>query len=220
GEVSASAVELLWIATGLEWLSSRGLYTALGWAWDSHQRANRLVQELRARQEELNTTVTALTEATRRLQRTSYELAVARVRADEARELKERFAASISHELRTPLSLILGFSEMMYFRPTVYGEVQWPPALRRDVYQLYQSSKQLLDLLADVLDLSRIDASQMPVRRESADLGAVIAEAVDVVSDLLRGHDVVLNADVPSALPPLPFDRTRIRQVLINLLSN
>ena len=211
---------LLWATLALEWMASSGLYTVANWAWNSQQRAMRLLADLRQRQEELNRTVTALTEATRRLERTGYELAVARLHAEEARQLKARFAANISHELRTPLNLILGFSEMMYFRPQVYGAMQWPSGLRRDVHHIYQGSRQLLELINDVLDLSRIDGARMTINREPSDLGEVIEEAVATIRSLLRGRPIELAANVPADLPTIDLDRTRIRQVLLNLLNN
>lgn len=214
------ALVLLWLAAGAVWIQSREMYTVLGWAWASQQRAAQLLDDLRDRQGELNRTVAHMTEANRRLQRMGYELAVARLRSDEARQLKQQFAANISHELRTPLNLILGFTEMMYFRPTVYGAMEWPPALRQDVHRLYQSSRQLLDLVNDVLDLSRMDASQMPLLKERADLGLVIHEAIGLMGDLLRGRNLELRAQIPEALPSFNFDRARVRQILLNLLNN
>ena len=219
-ELMMASLSLLWLTATAQCISSRSLYTALNWAWSSQERANALLAELRHRQAELNRTVTALTEATRRLQRTSYELAVARLRADEMRDLKARFAANISHELRTPLNLILGFSEMMYLTPDVYGDMQWPSTLKRDVRQIYQNSRQLLALVNDVLDLSRIDGAEMPVHRERCDISSIIREAVATVGDLARGRDLMLRTQLPNEVPLLYLDRTRIRQVLINLLNN
>jgi CheY-like chemotaxis protein len=132
----------------------------------------------------------------------------------------EQFADKISHELRTPLNLILGFSEMMHVTPDVYGDTEWSPTLRRDVHQIYRSSRQLLDLINDVLDLSRIEAVPMPIQRERSDLGEVIREAVETGVDLLRAKDLDLRLQLPPELPILNLDRTRIRQVLLNLLSN
>ncbi len=211
---------LLWLAVGLQWVSSQGLHTAFQWAWSSQERANSLLKQLRERQGHQNQTLEALTEATRRLQRTGYELAVAQARAEEARQVKEEFAASISHELRTPLNLILGFSEIMYHSPDVYGDMTWPPTLRRDVQQIYQGSRQLLDLLGDVLDLARADGGQLPVHTEPSDLEAVIREATDTVADQVRRRGVELRVELPPTLPSISFDRTRIRQVLLNLLNN
>mgnify|MGYP001062529231 FL=1 len=210
----------IWLAAGFGWISSLAPRTFLDWAWKSQQDAMRLLGELRGRQEELNRTLATLTEASRRLQRTGHELAIARLRAEEARQIKEQFAANISHELRTPLNLIVGFSEMMYFSPDVYGDMHWPNTLRRDVRQIYQSSRQLLELVDDVLDLARIDAAGMPVRRERSDLGEVLHEAVSTIGDLIRGRDLEVRLEAPDSLPPLNIDRTRIRQVLLNLLNN
>ena len=219
-ELQLASLALVWLTAGTEWLSARGLYTALQWAWNSQQRANRLLEQLRGQQGRLNQTVVALTEATRRLQHTGHELVVARLRAEEARQLKEQFAANISHELRTPLNLILGFSEMMYLTPDVYGKMTWPVTLRRDVQQVYQSSRQLLDLVNDVLDLARVDAAELPVQKEPSDLRQVVREAVETARDLVRGRDLEISAQLPPAIPLLSLDRTRIRQVLLNLLNN
>ncbi|MCC7354203.1 MAG: HAMP domain-containing histidine kinase, partial [Anaerolineae bacterium] len=215
-----SAIVLLWLTTGVQWVSSKGLYVALAWAWNSEERASGLLEELRLQHEELKRTVVALTETTHRLERTGYELAVARLRAEEARQMKEQFAANISHELRTPLNLIMGFSEMIYLTPDVYGRMKWPTTLKQDVLQIYQSSRQLLDLINDVIDLARIDRVQMPLRAEKADLLATIQEAMSTIGGLMRGREAKLEADLPASLPTLSFDRTRIRQVLLNLLSN
>ena len=219
-ELLVPALLLLWLTALSEWVSSRGLYMALDWVWSAQQRADHLVQQLRQNQGELNRTIAALTEATRRLQRIGHELAAARLNSDRLRELKSRFAANISHELRTPLNLILGFSETMHLTPDVYGPLEWPTALRQDVRRIFQSSKQLAELVDDVLDLSRIDGGEMPIHRETADLGLVIQDALELIRDLLRGRDLTLRADLPSALPTLSIDRARVRQVLVNLLNN
>jgi len=212
-ELMFSVVTLLWLTTGMQWLSSKGLYTTLAWAWSSEQRASQLLVTLRERHSQLE-------ETTERLRRTSQELVTARLRADEARQMKDRFAANISHELRTPLNLVVGFSEIMYLTPDVYGDMEWPASLRRDVMQVYQSSRQLLDMISDVLDLARVDRAELPLYMEQADLVKVIDEAVATVAGLLRGRGIELLTNVPSGLPLMMIDRTRVRQVLLNLLNN
>lgn len=215
-----SALLVIRLPAVLEWIPARSLYVVLGWAWSGQRRANQLLEKLRIRQGELNRTLAALNEATWRLQQNGYELAEAVLRADVARRMKERFAAAISHELRTPLNLILGFSEMMHLSREVYGDMVWPATLRRDVRRIYEASRQLLSLVNDVLDLSRIDASEMSVRREPCDLAIVVQEAVSTISDLLRDRDLVLESKLPTTLPILRLDHTRILQVLLNLLRN
>jgi len=218
-EAMIPSLAMIWLAAALMYISSRSLYMALNWAWESEERALRLLGELRSRQRELNGTVSALTEATRRLQRTRHELATSRAIAEEGRQLKERFAANISHELRTPLNLILGFSEMMHRSPDIYGDIEWPPTLRRDVRQIYRSSRHLLHLINDVLDLSRVDAAQMRIYRETTDLCTVLRDGAASMRELIERQGLRLITDIPHELQ-LSIDPTRIRQVLLNLLNN
>mgnify|MGYP000849198045 FL=1 len=214
------AIGLLWLVALFSFIFSRGLYTALQWAWQSEEHAERLVRQLRDRQQEINRNNALLVEATRRLERTRNELAAARAYADEARGLKERFAANISHELRTPLNLILGFAELMHLTPDLYGDMVWPVELRRDVAQIFRSAQHLMDLINDVLELSRLDSMQMPVRREEASVAEIIYEACATMQQLIERQGLELNLMVPDDLPPLYVDAVRIRQIVLNLLSN
>jgi len=213
-------IVILWLASLIEWLNAQGFDATLQWAWNSQQRMTRLLEEVRDRRGELGRTLESLTEATRRLQRTTYELAIARQQAEEARHIKAQFAANVSHELRTPLNLIMGFSEMMYRTPEVYGQVKWTPALRADIREIYQSSRHLMGMIDDILDLSRIEAQRLPLRLEPTDIAELIRDALATASGLLRGKPVTLSMNVPQPLPEVIVDRTRIRQVLLNLLNN
>ena len=209
-----------WVALLIAWLSSQAFYTAVEWAWNSQRRASELLEEVRDRRGELRRTVSALTEATRRLQRVNRELLVARQEAEEARAFKEQFAANVSHELRTPLNLIVGFAELMYLNPEIYGQVHWTPSLASDVQEIYRASRQLRSLIEDVLDLSRINARRLPMFREMADLGPVLRDARDMIAPLAQQKSLWLRLDIPDQLPELLIDVTRVRQVLVNLLNN
>jgi signal transduction histidine kinase/CheY-like chemotaxis protein len=202
------------------WLVVRTLYTALGWAWTMQQRADRLLEMARDRQGELSNALKSLDMANAILRRTQRELIAARKQADEARLMKEQFAANVSHELRTPLNLILGFSEMMHLSPEVYTGMEWPPTLRRDVYQIYRSSRHLLEMIDDVLDLARFEMVGFTLNKEFTSLTSLVREAVGIAMDLFMGQPVKLETEIASDLPVLEVDRTRIRQVLLNLLSN
>ena len=214
------ALGLLWGAALASWLSSRSLYTALQWALLSQQRATALLRELRQRQGELNQTLEALTEATRRLERTNRELAVARERAEEARAIKEHFVATVSHELRTPLNLIVGFSEMLYLEPESYEGVGWTPELQSDIGELYRASRHLQSLVNDILDLSRINAARLPMFRELADVREIVASTLETIAPLLRQKGLSYRTVWPDTVSPVFVDQTRIRQVMINLLNN
>ena len=178
------------------------------------------IRRLRDRQGELNRTLKALGEAYAALKRTSDELVVARQAADEARALKEQFVANVSHELRTPLNLIVGFVEMMYLSPECYQGVQWTNDLQSDIQELYRASRHLQSLVDDVLDLSRIDASRLPLMRELEDVRVVVAEAAETLAPLFRQRRLYCRVEQPEDLPRLLIDRTRIRQVLLNLCNN
>jgi signal transduction histidine kinase/CheY-like chemotaxis protein len=204
----------------MTWLSLNTLYTALQWTWTMNQRANRLLSVVRDQQIELKRTVKSLEQVNALQRRTQRELVLARKRAEEARRVTEQFAANISHELRTPLNLILGFSEMMQLSPEVYGEIRWPPKLRQAVYQIYRSSRHLMEMIDDILDLSRFDIGGGTLNYEPTPLKPLLWDTVRMVEDFFRGHHVRLEVEIPEDLPTLDIDRTRIRQVLLNLLNN
>ncbi|MGQ9555498.1 MAG: sensor histidine kinase, partial [Anaerolineae bacterium] len=221
GQLHPGIVIPVYLLTGgILFFGMNSSYQILQWAWNRHSQAQSLAEQLRDRQEQLNRTIKALDLAYRLLQRSNHELAVAREEAEEARRLKERFAASISHELRTPLNLILGFSELMYMSPHVYGDMEWTPPLRRDVAQVYSASRHLSQLVDDVLDLSRLNAERMPLRKALCDLGDIIEEAVATVRDLIRERPLAIEVQLDTTVPRMLVDGTRIRQVILNLLNN
>ena len=194
--------------------------TALNWAWWRSEQASDLAELLRDRQGMLSRTMKTLELTNHLLQRTNRELELARRDTEEARRLKAEFAANISHELRTPLNIILGFTEVMSRSPEVYGTVNWSPLLRRDVAEIRRNARYLSEFVDDILDLARVDALRMPIHREPSDLAGVVEEAAGVVRRLLQDKRVRLVLDPPSRLPSISLDRTRIRQVMLNLLTN
>lgn len=208
------------LGVALAWQAMRTLYTALGWAWTMQQRANHLLELARDRQGELSRALKSLDISNTLLRRTQRELIAARKQAEEARLMKEQFAANVSHELRTPLNIIVGFSEVMYLSPEVYGDADWPPTLRRDVYQIYNSSRHLLKMIDDVLELSRFEMVGFTLSKEPTSLRPLLRDTVEIVEKLFQGRPVRLELEVAQDLPTLEIDRTRIRQVLLNLLNN
>jgi signal transduction histidine kinase/CheY-like chemotaxis protein len=209
------------VAVGvLSSLAVRNLYLALYWALDRAMAAQRNQEELRDRQAELARTLKSLETAYKRIEHLNYDLARARKAAEEARLIKQQFVTNVSHELRVPLNVILAFSEMMYLSPESYTGIPLPAEYRGDVREIYRSSKHLLRLIDDVLDMSQIEAGHMRLYREPVELPKVIGEALDVIRPLLRGKDIALSAELPEDLPPVFIDRARVRQVLLNLLNN
>ena len=184
--------------------------------WDQLRGA---LSEARQRRGELHRVVRALEEATYRIERMNNELILARQQAEVARANKARFAATVSHELRGPLNLVLGFSRLMALSPERYS-VPLPAEYHADVDTIYSSSRHLVSLLDDVLDLSQVEAEHMPLVKGRVDLAAVLREAIRVVRPLVERKGLYLRARLNGPLPTILADRVRLRQVMLNLLTN
>ena len=209
------------VATGTLVASCAQLFTGeLHSSWLINASASNLQRQLSNRRAELASAIKTLELTNHLLQKTNLELEMGRREADEARQLKAQFAASISHELRTPLSVILGFTEIMTRTPEVYGDISPFRKLARDIGELRRAARYLSGLVDDILDLARIDALKMPIRREQVHIQEVVEEAVGTVRGMLESGPVSLSASVAAGIPPLSLDRVRIGQVLLNLLTN
>lgn len=210
----------LWLTTLVAWLSNRNLLVALAWSWNSFCQAQVSTEEARRHRGELAQALKELDSAYYRLERFSVQLAHARNAAEEARRAKQQFVANVSHELRTPLNIIIGFSEAIVLSPESYGVRSVPRAFMGDINRIYRSAQHLKNLIDDVLDLSKIDAQHLPLFVERTALADIIAETTDMLEPLARQKGLHMRVAVPADLPPLLLDRLRIRQVLLNLLSN
>ncbi|HEY3079835.1 MAG TPA: hybrid sensor histidine kinase/response regulator [Chloroflexota bacterium] len=206
-------------AAVLLWLGSRPERLALAWAWGSYARALDLTEQLRAEQARLASALKSLNHTCYQLEQANIELARARTAADEARRLKVEFAANISHELRTPLNLIIGFSELLLSGPDTYDGPLVKPYVR-DVEAIYRNARHLSQLIDDVLELGEVESGRMGLRKGWTNLGEVVAEAIEVVAVLFEEKGLEITRELPTDLPPVYVDRTRMRQVLINLLNN
>ena len=136
-------------------------------------------------------------------------------REHDASKAKSEFLAAMSHELRTPLNAILGFSEV------IQGELYGPlghPKYREYAEDVHKSGVHLLDLINDVLDLSKIDAGKMELRETRFVVSELVAESLLLVRDKAKGY-VDLRVAVPEGLS-VTADRRFLKQILLNLLSN
>jgi signal transduction histidine kinase len=135
--------------------------------------------------------------------------------AEEANRLKSRFLSMVSHELRTPLSLIVGLSEM------VLREKQpLSGTALRDIEQINTSAQHLARLIGDVLDLASSEAGQLRILQEPLDLVDVLNVAAKIGQQMAQEKGLEWEAELPSAGPLVIGDRTRLRQVTLNLISN
>jgi PAS domain S-box-containing protein len=143
------------------------------------------------------------------------QLARALDAARSATEAKSRFLAAVSHELRTPLNGIIGFSEMMYDEKlgTIAAEQ------KEILGDILTSARHLLQLINDILDLSKVEAGKMEFRPEPCEIDALIREVRDVLRPLAERKGIEVRTDVPAGLHGV-IDRSRFKQVLYNYLSN
>ena len=137
-------------------------------------------------------------------------------RAEEANQTKSKFLANMSHELRTPLNAIIGFSEIM--ESGMFG------TLGSEKYQEYchdilTSGHYLLEVINDILDMSKIEAGRMKLDMESLDLSKTLAESLRVVSGRADDKNLVVSADIEGTISVVA-DRRAIKQIIVNLLSN
>ena len=203
----------------LMYIARRPEHTLLTWAWEGYEQTRRHLEQARDRQLELKQALEDLALANSQTIRLNEMLKSAREAVDAARRAKEEFVAKVSHELRTPLNMIIGFSDMILETPHVYSR-RLPPALLADVAAIRRNSEHLASLVDDVLDLAEADMGRAHLVPEWATVSDIVTEAMEAVAVLFEKKGLTLHADVEPGLPAVYCDRTRIRQVLLNLLSN
>ncbi len=143
------------------------------------------------------------------------ELEAAKSHAESANEAKSRFLASMSHELRTPLNAIIGYSEML-----IEEAIDQHEELVPDLEKIAGAGRNLLALINDILDLSKIEANKMEVYAETFDVGALIKDVEATVAPLIAQNGNRFVAELAGDLGTMHSDQTKLRQNLFNLLSN
>ncbi|MEK6693011.1 MAG: GAF domain-containing protein [Nitrospirota bacterium] len=144
------------------------------------------------------------------------ELRVAMTQADAASRAKSDFLANMSHELRTPLNTIIGFSEMM-----VDGMAGTMTAQQKEyIADIYDSGKHLLSLIDDILDLSKIEAGKLTIEQSEFSLRDVINASLVMFREKALKHNIKTKAEIGKGAEYLIADERKIKQVIINLLSN
>ncbi|HWF24385.1 MAG TPA: PAS domain S-box protein [Solirubrobacteraceae bacterium] len=138
----------------------------------------------------------------------------AQVLAERANNAKSEFLSRMSHELRTPLHVMLGFGELL-------GRDDLSPGQREKLRQLTRSAEHLLDLINEVLDISRIERGELRLSLEPVHLGEAVRETLDLVLPLASGRSLTITSPPGAELDVhVLADRQRLKQVLLNLLSN
>jgi signal transduction histidine kinase len=168
---------------------------------------------------ELGDLANAFNDMSYKLRNAIYDVSKARDSADEANAAKSIFLANVSHELRTPLNAIIGYSEMLHDELEDSGEIN-RPQFRQDLDNIIKSGRQLLTLINDILDLSKIETGKMSLHTETFQPAEVLKQVCESIAPLLRENFNELKIADFSELPVLYNDAAKFRQVFTNLLSN
>ncbi|MCO5165686.1 MAG: ATP-binding protein [Planctomycetes bacterium] len=135
---------------------------------------------------------------------------------EQASHLKSQFLANMSHELRTPLNAILGYTHLLL--QGISGPLA--PRQHEKLQRVDSNARHLLSIINDLLDIARIEAGKMPVHSERFALGDLVDEVLSEMEPVIARTRLKVTAEVPRALPQVRSDRQKVKQVLMNLLSN
>ncbi|MGD1938204.1 MAG: PAS domain S-box protein [Cyanophyceae cyanobacterium] len=144
------------------------------------------------------------------------ELAAKNIELERASRMKSEFLANMSHELRTPLTAILGFSSLL--GQQLYGPLNEKQSVYVD--RIRNSGDHLLSLINDVLDLSKVEAGQAELEIGTVDIAEVCQGAIAIISEQAKARDIKIYCDIPKDIGTLMAEELRVRQMLLNLLSN
>ncbi len=213
------AILCIWFVFALMAGSFHGVYGFAHWAAEYYTKSTLQLQQALDTALSYDETVKELAKAGRQLALSNERMVALRLLAEEAQKTKVAFVSKVSHEFRTPLNMIIGLIDLIVKSPDIYGE-PFPTAAFEDLTVIYRNCEHLSSLINDVLDLTQVESGRMRLRKERVDMASIIMEAVGVVQPLILKKKLTLETAFNPDLPQVYCDRTRIRQVILNLLSN
>lgn len=175
------------------------------------------ITAIKQRESDLTSAKARLENQAEELMAMTDDLKSARQAAEDASRSKSTFLADMSHELRTPLNGILGFSDII--RSEIFGKVE-PDRYRDYAEDIHKSGAHLLQLINDLLDLSKIEANKMTLTIDAVSMTELVDHATRLVASLAQERGVTVSAPAQDICPVVHADERQMRQILLNLLSN
>jgi PAS domain S-box-containing protein len=200
GTILSEQGELMWVVTILHDLT------------EAIEKA-RLYEQLKQASVELERKVQ---EATAELAEQNELLRRQHIALEQASALKSQFLANMSHEFRTPLNAILGYTHMLLNNVT--GQVS--DAQRKSLTRIDSNSRHLLALINDILDITRIEAGRMPLNTSTFSIGDLFEEVQSELEPIIKRSNLVVSTKQRGSVPALRSDRQKVKQIVLNLLSN
>jgi signal transduction histidine kinase len=200
GTILSEQGELMWVVTILHDLT------------EALEKA-RLYEQLKQASVELERKVQ---EATAELAEQNELLRRQHIALEQASALKSQFLANMSHEFRTPLNAILGYTHMLLNNVT--GQVTEPQ--RKSLSRIDSNSRHLLALINDILDITRIEAGRMPLNATSFGVGELFEEVEAELEPIIKRSNLTVTTQVRGTVPSVRSDRQKVKQIVLNLLSN
>jgi signal transduction histidine kinase/CheY-like chemotaxis protein len=148
------------------------------------------------------------------------DLQKAQERAEEASQAKSLFLSNMSHELRTPLNMVIGYTSSMLHMPQMYDNQPLPEIFRTDIKLIEENGQYLLGLINDILDLSKIEAGKLTIQPTATEVESIINGVIATGIGLIKDKPVQIRPQIEDDFPPVWADPMRLRQILLNLVSN
>jgi len=189
-----------------------GVVTILHDLTEALEKAN-LYEQLKLASEQLEVKVR---EATAELVRQNELLRRQHIELEQASALKSQFLANMSHEFRTPLNAILGYTSLLL--QAVSGELT--PQQKRNLVRVDSNARHLLSIINDILDIARIESGKMPLHIDDFALPELIAEVMAEVEPIIARTKLAVESDLAPRLPTVRSDRHKVKQIVLNLLTN
>ena len=200
GTILSEQGELMWVVTILHDLTEA-------------IEKSRLYEQLKQASVQLERRVQ---EATAELAEQNELLRRQHIALEQASALKSQFLANMSHEFRTPLNAILGYTHMLLNNVT--GQVTEPQ--RKSLSRIDSNARHLLALINDILDITRIEAGRMPLNATTFGIGELFKEVQSELEPIIKRSNLAVSTRVRGAVPSLRSDRQKVKQIVLNLLSN